>query len=330
MPRHQCLHHTPCHQVRHGADGEHDHVAGVNVIDGLVVVEHPAADFGHDHATQATRHAADADHGGHGLLSRQIQLLEQQLGVVLIERTSRSVSLTAAGIAFLAEARKLLEHSERAMQIARRAANALSGSVTVGFMGSATYSFIPRLAERVQKELPNIVVNFVENNSAEQIEALLLGRVDLGIIRPSPAAKGLEAVCIAKGDLALAVSRNHPLALRRQVVTLKQLDGLPFIMYSKVGRYFQGVLTEMFTRANVQPRYVQFMDQTHAILSLVSAGMGVAIVPEDSRNACFENVIFKPVQTQTQYEIHSIWRDGENDPAISAVRDIILRAWVSN
>ncbi|MFJ3483224.1 LysR family transcriptional regulator [Pseudomonas sp. NPDC090202] len=263
-------------------------------------------------------------------LSRQIQLLEQQLGVVLIERTSRSVLLTAAGIAFLVEARKLLEHSERAVQIARRAANALSGSVTIGFMGSATYSFIPRLAERVQKELPNIVVNFVENNSAEQIEALLLGRIDLGIIRPSPPTKGLEAVCIAKGDLALAVSRNHPLALRRQVVTLKQLDGLPFIMYSKVGRYFQGVLTEMFTRANVQPRYVQFMDQTHAILSLVSAGMGVAIVPEDSRNACFENVIFKTVQTQTQYEIHAIWRDGENDPAITAVRDIIRRTWVSN
>ncbi|MGH8416881.1 MAG: LysR substrate-binding domain-containing protein [Pseudomonas sp.] len=75
---------------------------------------------------------------------------------------------------------------------------------------------------------------------------------------------------------------------------------------------------------------VVLIERTSRSVSLVSAGMGVAIVPEDSRNACFENVIFKPVQTQTQYEIHSIWRDGENDPAISAVRDIILRAWVSN
>ncbi|GGJ80875.1 LysR family transcriptional regulator [Pseudomonas matsuisoli] len=263
-------------------------------------------------------------------LSRQIQLLEQELGVALLERTSRSVSLTPAGSAFLVEARKLMEQSERAVQIARRAANTLSGTVTVGFIGSATYGFIPKLAERAKEELPNIHVNFLEMNSVEQQEALLFGRVDLGIIRPGPRAEGLESVCIEKGDLALAVARNHPLALRRQLVTLKQLDDLPFIMYSKVGRYFQGVLTTMFERAQVKPRYVQFMDQTHAILSLVSAGMGVAIVPEDARNACFENVVFKSLQTQTQYELHAIWRADDDGPAVAAVREIILRQRVSS
>ncbi len=258
-------------------------------------------------------------------LSRQIQLLEQQLGVVLLERTSRSVSLTPAGAAFLVEARKLMEQSERAVQIARRAANTLSGTVSVGFIGSATYRFIPKLAEKLKEELPNIQVNFFEMNSVEQQEALLFGRLDLGIIRPGPREEGLESMCIEKGDLALAVARNHPLAARRQIVTLKQLDGQPFIMYSKVGRYFLGVLTRLFEQAQVKPRYVQFMDQTHAILSLVSAGMGVAIVPEDARNACFENVIFKPLQTQVQYELHAIWRAEEQDPAITAVNEIILR-----
>lgn len=258
-------------------------------------------------------------------LSRQIQLLEQQLGVVLLERTSRSVSLTPAGAAFLVEARKLMEQSERAVQIARRAANTLSGTVSVGFIGSATYRFIPKLAEKLKEELPNIQVNFFEMNSVEQQEALLFGRLDLGIIRPGPQEEGLESMCIEKGDLALAVARNHPLAARRQLVTLKQLDGQPFIMYSKVGRYFLGVLTRLFEQAQVKPRYVQFMDQTHAILSLVSAGMGIAIVPEDARNACFENVIFKPLQTQVQYELHAIWRAEEHDPAVTAVNEIILR-----
>lgn len=258
-------------------------------------------------------------------LSRQIQLLEQQLGVVLLERTSRSVSLTPAGAAFLVEARKLMEQSERAVQIARRAANTLSGTVSVGFIGSATYRFIPKLAEKLKEELPNIQVNFFEMNSVEQQEALLFGRLDLGIIRPGPREDGLESICIEKGDLALAVARTHPLAARRQIVTLKQLDGQPFIMYSKVGRYFLGVLTRLFEQAQVKPRYVQFMDQTHAILSLVSAGMGIAIVPEDARNACFENVIFKPLQTQVQYELHAIWRAEEHDPAVTAVNEIILR-----
>lgn len=258
-------------------------------------------------------------------LSRQIQMLEQQLGVTLLERTSRSVTLTPAGAAFLVEARKLLEQSERAVQIARRAANTLSGTVNVGFIGSATYRFIPKLAEIAKEELPNIHVSFLEMNSVEQQEALLFGRLDLGIIRPGPRKDGLESVCIEKGNLALAVARNHPLALRHQVVTLKQLDGLPFIMYSQVGRYFLGVLSAMFERAQVQPRYVQFMDQTHAILSLVSAGMGVAIVPEDARNACFENVVFKPLQTQVQYELHAIWRAEEQALAVAAVREIMLR-----
>lgn len=258
-------------------------------------------------------------------LSRQIQLLEQHLGVLLIERTSRSVLLTPAGVAFLVEARKLMEQNERAIQIARRAANVLSGSVTIGFMGSATYEFIPRLAELVQKELPNIAVAFREMTTRDQLEALSFGRIDLGVIRPVSRQENIESACIGRGDLAVAVARSHPLASRRQIVTLKQLDDVPFIMYSKVGWYFHDLLVAMFERANVKPRHMQFMDQTHAILSLVSAGMGVAVVPEDARNACFENVIFKPLQSQTQYELHAIWRAGDNDPAISAVRDIILR-----
>lgn len=263
-------------------------------------------------------------------LSRQIQMLEDQMGVILLERTSRSVSLTPAGVAFLGEARKLLEQSERAIQVARRAANQLTGSVTVGFMGSAAYSFIPKLAELAQVELPNINVIFREMTTREQWEALPFGRIDLGIIRPGPEQKGQASVCIDKGNLALAVSRNHPLAARRQVVTLKQLDDMPFIMYSQVGWYFHGLLVSMFERARVKPRYVQFMDQTHAILSLVSAGMGAAIVPEDAKNACFENVVFKPVQTTTGYETHAIWRADDKEPAVVAVREVILRQCVSS
>ncbi|WP_213879033.1 LysR family transcriptional regulator [Pseudomonas sp. dw_358] len=269
--------------------------------------------------------AAQRLHMTQSPLSRQIQTLEQQLDVVLFERSSRSVTLTPAGLAFLVEARQILEHSERAVQVARRAANVLSGSVTVGFIGSATYSCIPRLAEQAQQELPNIAVHFMEMNSTEQIDALRLGRIDLGIIRPGLSEPGIESACIERGDLALAVSRTHPLAQRRQLVLLKQLDDVPFIMYSKIGRYFQGLLLSLFEQANVQPRYVQFMDQTHAILSLVSAGMGVAIVPQDSRNACFDNVVFKPLQTQAHYEIHAAWRAEDSSPAVQAVRGLIGR-----
>ena len=93
-------------------------------------------------------------------LSRQIQLLEQDLDVQLFIRTSRSVQLTPAGRAFLVEARALLQQSEAAKQAARLAARTNSGSVTVGFIGATTYGFLPRLVTKARTELPSIDLTF--------------------------------------------------------------------------------------------------------------------------------------------------------------------------
>ena len=86
-------------------------------------------------------------------------------------------------------------------------------------------------------------------------------------------------------------------------------------MYSAEGRYLHDMLTKAFQSAGVQPRYVQQMSHAQAILSLVSTGLGVAIVPEHTRNACFDNVVFRPIQlgADVQAELHAIWRAGNRN-----------------
>ncbi|HWK46719.1 MAG TPA: LysR family transcriptional regulator [Stellaceae bacterium] len=259
-------------------------------------------------------------------LSRQVQLLEAEIGAPLFVRANRAVRLTAAGHALLPEARSLLQRTEAAAQIARRAASTPGGEVTVGFIGASTYGFLPRLVSRARAELPDVELQFRELSSVEQHEALLLNRIDIGLARPVPEHAGIGSDCVQREGLALALPLDHPLAVRRRPV-LRQIDGEPFIMYSQEGRYLHDLIRGAFLASRVQPRLVQHMSHAQAILSLVSTGMGLAIVPEEARNACFDNVVFRPISLGAgiAVELHAVWRTEDCAPALSAVRDLIRR-----
>lgn len=250
-------------------------------------------------------------------LSRQIHLLERELGVQLFLRTSRSVELTAAGRVFFAEACALLHQSELAAQAARRAAQPSHGALDIGFVGTTSYSFLPRLAKKMRVELPAVTVSFHEMTSVEQRDALSSRRIDLGLARPLPPQDGVHAACVMREGVALALPLDHPLAVKRRP-QLSQLHGEPFIMYSKAGPYMRDMLNTAFRNANAQPAFVQFMSQAHAILSLVSVGLGVAIVPEETRNACFDNVVFRPIRLGPAVfvELHAMWRSDNRNPAL--------------
>ncbi len=259
-------------------------------------------------------------------LSRQIQLLEQELGVSLFVRGHRRVELTPAGRAFLLEARELLNHSEAAAQAARRAAQSNAGAITIGFIGASTYGFLPRLVAGLSTELPNLEVTFRELSSKAQLEALAVNGIDLGLLRPVPVRPSYLSACVQRDNLALALPLQHPLAKRRRP-ELAQVDGEPFIMYSGEGSYLRDIISSAFLRANVRPRVVQEMSHAQAILSLVSTGMGLAIVPEETRNACFDNIVFRPVSlgNGVAAELYAIWRQNNRNPALAALRPSLER-----
>src|SRR5471032_3088290 len=117
-------------------------------------------------------------------LSRQIQLLEHVLGVKLLDRTSRAVKLTPAGRVFLLEARRILRLTESAALTTRRTASGEAGTITLGFTATSGYSFLPRLISACTSRLPNVTIALKEMVSSEQTEALLTGRIDVGLLRP--------------------------------------------------------------------------------------------------------------------------------------------------
>ncbi|WP_281517766.1 LysR family transcriptional regulator [Ferranicluibacter rubi] len=256
-------------------------------------------------------------------LSRQIRLLEEQLDVSLFERSSRRVALTPAGLTFLHEAQKLLAQGEAAMTAARRAARGSAGSVRVAFVGAATYTFLPDFIARARTAAPQIELELVQMETAEQLKAINEGQVDLGFSRPLNGQHRLASLCVAREAMILAIPRTHPLAAHRRLRP-DILNGEPFIMFSPQARYLHDMLTLMIAEHRIEPRIVQSMTHSQAILSLVSAGIGLAIVPAGTQNACSNEVIFRPLDLRDDCvaELHMIWSADNRNPLLTDLREI--------
>lgn len=256
-------------------------------------------------------------------LSRQIRLLEEQLDVTLFERSSRRVALTPAGLAFLHEAQKLVAQGEAAMTAARRAARGSAGSVRVAFVGAATYTFLPDFIARARTMTPQIELELVQMETAEQMKAINDGEIDLGFSRPLTAQHRLDSLCVAREPMMLAVPKTHPLSAHRRIRPA-MLNGEPFIMFSPQARYLHDMLTRLIAEHRIEPRIVQSMTHSQAILSLVSAGIGLAMAPAGTQNACFADVIFRPLDMREDClaELHMIWSPDNRNSLLRDVRGV--------
>lgn len=250
-------------------------------------------------------------------LSRQIQLLEHMLEVKLFDRTSRSVALTPAGATFLPEARRLLRLSEAAALSAKRTAGGQAGTVTIGFTAVSGYDYLPRLIAGFRKAAPDIDLILREMVSAEQIEALASGRIDLGLIRPPFSRIELHSRCVVREPLLLAAPAGHRLA-KASAVSLADLDQQPLVTYSPYeARYFYDLLATIFTKAGIAPQYVQHISQIHSILGLVKAGLGLALVPQAATNLRFRGVVLRPIEVDDRIvELHLAWRRSNANPSL--------------
>jgi DNA-binding transcriptional LysR family regulator len=260
-------------------------------------------------------------------LSRQIQSLEQELGVTLFERSSRSVRLTPAGRTFLPEARQMLRLAEIAAVSAKRVARGEAGAVTLGFTAGSSYAFLPRLVGLAMAEMPDVDLLLREMTTAVQMEALAAGRLDAGLVRLPVDRRGIELACVMREPLVLAAPEHHPLAVSNNTPRLRDLDREPLIMYSPTeGRYFYDLTSSLFHAAEVAPIYVQHLSQVHTILALVSAGMGLALVPESASSLRVGGVVLRELRPAPKAvaELHLAWRRGQDNPAFRMFRNLVL------
>ncbi|HHW7296995.1 TPA: LysR family transcriptional regulator [Salmonella enterica] len=263
-------------------------------------------------------------------LSRQIQLLEHQLGVELFDRTTRSVVLTAAGRRFFIEAQDLLQRAHVAMLNAQKMSQGNIGSVNISFVASAVYAFLPMVVARGKERYPHIDISLKEMTTGEQFEALRLRQSDIGLVRAPSALTGVSSEILVSEPFVLAVPRQHELATLSDI-TIAHLDKQPFIMYAlSAWQPFYELLTGMFRSNNIQPDYVQYIGSTLTILSLVNAGMGMAFVPESAARILFDNIVYRHITLPAGIEslLYLAWRDDNDNPAFKVMLELIKLSMV--
>lgn len=252
-------------------------------------------------------------------LSRQIQLLEQSLGVLLFERSSRHVALTVAGQRLLRDARHLLDFSEMAAVAAQRASGGEAGQITLGFKAVAGYRLLPNLLLRTREVLPTVEVRLREGFSQGLGQMLLSGELDVMLAREVPPMQGLLQRRVAREPLILAMPEGSLLA-EYERVPWRALHHQPFVCYDpREGRYFYERVVGALALAEVTPRFVQRVGQTHSLLGLVRAGLGVGIVPDSARELRMAGVVFRALEDDRMHaDLFLAWQARHDNPALGA------------
>jgi len=259
-------------------------------------------------------------------LSRQIQMLEHTLQFPLFKRNNRSVQLTPAGHAFRAEARQILSLAENAVSVARRHSQGQAGRLRMGFTAGSSYRHLPRLLAYSSRELKELEIVLEEMVTVQQVEALQANQIDLALGRQQPNQPDLDGLCIAREQLLLAVPEDHSLA-RKNTVTLDDLRSEPIVTFSpKDGFYFYALIDSIFRRHNLQPTYVQHVSQIHSMLALVSAGLGVALVPETAEALHFDGVALRRIKMPPVHaDLYLVWKKSNTNPAVKTFVQLIRK-----
>lgn len=260
-------------------------------------------------------------------LSRQIQRLEELLGARLLDRDQRSVRLTAAGEAFLVDARRLLVAAESAAERTRGIANGSAGSVRLAFTAGAALGVLPAVLDVTARTLPDVDLDLVEMVTTDQVHHVQQGTIDVGLGRPTAANPGVEARLVHREDLLLAVPAGHRWTERPDRVSVAELVDEPLIMYSATAaHYFHDLVKRLIPAPG--PTVAYTVTQVLTMLTLVAAGRGVALVPASTRSLHPDGLALLPLRDapSAPVELHVLWsREGSN-PAGQAVVARVLDA----
>ncbi|MBV9803442.1 MAG: LysR family transcriptional regulator [Solirubrobacterales bacterium] len=258
-------------------------------------------------------------------LSQSIRSLEAELGVGLLERTTRRVTLLPAGEAFLPRAREALAAATQAVEDARATAAGELGHLDVGFTGSMTYLLLPLLAKALRARLPRLRLQLHgEMLTPDQVEGLLSGRLDLGLLRPPLNHPGLQLEPIGSEPLVAVLPANHPLA-RQDRIPVSRLKDEPFITYPS---HFRSVVHDAVAATCAEhgfsPTVATEVGETSTLVSFVAADAGVALVPASAQLMRIGGAVYRQLLGATHsVQIAIAWRRSDERRLLTNVRHII-------
>lgn len=260
-------------------------------------------------------------------LSIQIKALEDELGVLLFARSQRRVELTSAGAVFLKDAREILARTASAADAARRAARGETGDLTVGFVTTADYNVLPSALREFRHSNPLVRLTLREATSDVQLRDLADERLDVGFILPPVDDDRLETLPLVREPLVAALPENHPMARGKGPLALNKLAESPFILIPRSmapGLYDD--IVSFCRRAGFSPRVEQEAVQMQTIVSLVSVGLGVALIPASLRHLGRTGVIYRTLKEASPLiETVLAWRRSDHRPTLQRFLEAVRR-----
>jgi DNA-binding transcriptional LysR family regulator len=268
--------------------------------------------------------AAERLHISQPPLSTQVKDLEEELGVLLLQRSSKGIQLTPAGEVFYGEARAVLARVEHARVAARRASRGEEGRLSIGFISVVDYSFLPAALKSFRDRYPGVEVQLHELTTDAQVQELVAERLDVGIgIAPVEHEQLAFRRVVSERLVLAAPSALLPSAPRP--VSLKAFAGQPFVMIPReMAPGYYDAFAALCRACGFQPNIAQRAKQMQTVISLVSNAFGVALVPESLMNLQRTGVAYAPVRERgPSIDIGLLHRRKDANPAIELFARIV-------
>ncbi|MFD4836850.1 LysR substrate-binding domain-containing protein [Achromobacter sp. NPDC058515] len=272
--------------------------------------------------------AAQRLHMAQPPLSQAIRRLEAEIGAALFERTNRSVSLTAAGTAFLDTARSILASLEEGVAHTRRVAQGMDGRLTLTFINITPYASLLRALREFRAAHPCVAFTLREATTHEQVEALERGAADIGFLRtPGTSTPGLRWETLLREPVSVALPAGHPQAHRESIVLADLADEAFVASPRPLGQGFHDQLTQLCMTAGFTPRVVQEARQLQTLVALVASGFGVALLPASLALPGRDDIVFRPIEADApdallHLDLLMAWNPAQASP----VRDRLIEA----
>jgi DNA-binding transcriptional LysR family regulator len=267
-------------------------------------------------------------------LSQAIQKLESHVGTPLFVRNKRSVALTPAGAVFLEEAYQWLRYERVAVERAQHAAGGDIGQLSLGYIGSAGYGFMPDLIGQFRRDYPQVKLRVFEMTTRDQLERIKGRYLDVGMLR-TPLADDetlLASMCYQHDRLMCALPHTHRLA-KRKSVALKELAHESFVAFTRqhVPAAHAQLISACAT-AGFYPQIDQESAQIGSVICLVAAGLSVALIPSNLQSLIHPKVSYVPLSDTTEFlkqEVGLAWRRDDANPALASFLQVATRLSVS-
>jgi DNA-binding transcriptional LysR family regulator len=257
-------------------------------------------------------------------LTRIIKRLEEEIGVLLFNRTTRSVKLTEAGSIFLKETLLAVDKINSAIGKAQSVEAGNTGYLKVAYMGFAINGILPSILKSFHKQYPGIRTDLIYLSTEEQKKKIIDSELDIGFLIGPFISPEVDQLVISHEKLMVVMPENHPLSTRRKV-PIADLALEPFILGSpKDWTAFLPIIVDLCHKANFNPNVRQYVDTSEGIFGMVAAGLGVTIYTESAVNVRNYGLVTRPLADKSAViETAAVWLHNNISPSLDRFKIVL-------